>query len=166
MDDAGATPPDDADLDELDLDDDDYEEADEEPETTGRGKGSRTPRPPGPIDRRIANVAQHVANLKGWSYQDLADRIVPAHQGETWNKPRVQRFLNARKRVTITELADIVRALDVPLTWFYKEAGVIVVPDDTAGWIEADTSISAEARRALLRQYRLEQQAHKATNGS
>lgn len=131
-----------------------------------RGSGSRTPRPPGVIDRRIANVAQRVCKRNGWSYQDLADRIVPAHKNETWDKSRTQRFLNARKRVTITELADICRALEVTPEWFYQQAKVVTLPDSTRGWLEADVSISDEDRRHLLRQYQYAREAKTQADAS
>lgn len=163
--DGGPAAPTDPTDDELDVTDDDYDDDGIADTTAGRGQGPRTPRPPGPLDKNVAAVAREVCRVKGWSYQDLADRVVPSHQGETWDKSRMTRFLTAKRRVTVTELADICRALEVTPEWLYQQAGVVRLPESTEGWLEADVSISAEARRSLLRQYRMEQQAAQANGG-
>lgn len=149
-------------LEDIDLDDDELDDDG----VASRGRGSRTPRPPGPLDERIAAVAREICRQRNWSYQDLADRIVPAHHGEAWDKSRAVRFLTAKKRITVTELADICRALEVTPEWFYQQAGIVRLPDSTKGWIEADAHLDPEDRRALARQYQLARAARGDINGS
>lgn len=171
-----ADQPDDADdeLDDLDDDDDDDLDNDDEEDVprAGRGTGQRTPKPAGPIDRRIGAVAQQLCDAKGWSYQDLANRIRPAFQGETWDKSRAGRFLRGSRRVTVTELADILRALDVSPRWFYEEAEIIrsksrdPASGDVTAAIMVDQSIDAQTRQAFVRQYEWARNAQRqASNG-
>lgn len=129
--------------------DNDGEET-EDVETTPSGK---TPRRPGPLDDKIAAHAERLWQRQGLSLQDVADRVRPADPDEAWNKSRVAAFKRPARRVTITELADLCKALGVDLGVFLQDAKVVALPRSTRGWIEADSQLEPEDRAAVLRFY-------------
>jgi transcriptional regulator with XRE-family HTH domain len=129
----------------------DDELEDEETQPSGR-KG---PRRPGPLDRAVANHTAYLRERRGWSLQDLADRVTPDDPNERWTKSRVTQFEKPTRRATITELSDLCDAFDVTLATFLQDAGVIALPQSTRGWIEADPTLNLDARTRVLDIYLL-----------
>jgi hypothetical protein len=131
--------------DELDDElDDDFD--DEEP----KAKGKKTPRPPGPHDQAIGNLVGQLLAAKGWEYPDFVNAVRPAHQGERWNKNRIGRLIRGERRISITELLDVIATIGISREEFFDRAGIIKLPDDLVSRIKVETTLSADGRRAML----------------
>lgn len=137
--------------------DDDGDELDDELDTA---TGKKTPRPPGPYDQRIGATVDRLMKAKGWEYPDFVREVRPAHQGERWNKNRIGRLIRGERRISITELLDVIATLGAPRREFFEDAGLIdKLKPETKDWLAVDTTILPDDRRAFLRQYELAQRA-------
>lgn len=141
--------------------DDDVDPADDDldADDTANDDASRSPKPEGPLDAAIGAHLYRMRKDRQMSRDDFVPMIRATAAGELWNKARLGRIERGAQRVTITELADVCAALDVPLGTFLIGAGIIEIEPSTRGWLDADTTIDIEDRRALLRMYDRAQEA-------
>ena len=132
-------------LDDLELDDDLDDEADD------NGTGRRnSPVRPGPHDRAIADELRQLLERERYSYRSFADAVTPADPDEIWSKSRIQRLVNATRRFSLTELADMLATLGEPRERFLTKVGYISLGDDLPSVVARDVWLNPGERQAIL----------------
>ncbi len=152
-------------MDDVEPTDDDGEQLDDETDDVTT-PGKNTPRPPGPCDKRIGETVNEVLADLNWDYSDFVREVRPAHQGERWNKNRIGRLVRGERRISVTELLDVIATLKTDRERFFKLAGIIDDKDNTESHLEHDVHIGDEAREMLLDNYRSARQRFTAAQRS
>lgn len=125
------------------------------PMRRGRGAGIRGERQATELDRHIGTWARHHREAAGLSLAALAERLTARTPQAPWGETRIRRIEQGVMQARYNDVHLLLDELGVPLTLFYRETGIVTLPDTAEEAILSDHHLDARARSRLAAAYRV-----------